>query len=404
MEPTPVKLKKTTTMHSILARFNFFTTLLAVTLAWLAILFSGMTALKSYADQNLKMAAQLATYGAEPGLVFEDAEAARQGVLPLLQQSGVSHLRIIQADGSTLVDEFSDTEDPSPFLTRMFMPDPFETSVHHNGVEIGRVVVWGDATALLSFARLGLLAGLGCLAITVFGTFFLRRRFNQELAKPLRAIATVAHDVRLHRRFDQRVSPVGVAELDRLGGDINALLDELEGWQGKMQNEHAALAHRPSHDPLTGLANRAEFDEAIAQRLIAAEASAQRLALIFIDADNFKEANDSYRHSAGDLVLQQIAARVTACLRPTDFAARLGGDEFVIILDPILSESEAAAFCRQLRHQVSQPMTLEQGETYRPAISVGLALYPDAGQSSRELLTAADAAMYADKFSNKALR
>src|SRR3546814_9587904 len=81
--------------------------------------------------------------------------------------------------------------------------------------------------------RIGMLAGLTCLLITALGTIMLARRFEYELVKPLNDIATVAHDVRLHRRFDKRVEPLGIAELDRLGGDINALLDELAGWRSE---------------------------------------------------------------------------------------------------------------------------------------------------------------------------
>src|SRR3546814_15607090 len=95
----------------------------------------------------------------------------------------------------------------------------------------------------------------------------LARRFEYEVVKPLNDIATVAHDVRLHRRFDKRVEPLGIAELDRLGGDINALLDELAGWQGSMESERALLAHRASHDPLTAMPNRAAFDDPLARRI-----------------------------------------------------------------------------------------------------------------------------------------
>src|SRR3546814_18543730 len=89
--------------------------------------------------------------------------------------------------------------------------------------------------------RIGMLAGLTCLLITALGTIMLARRFEYELVKPLNDIATVAHDVRLHRRFDKRVEPLGIAELDRLGGDINALLDDLAGWPGSMESERAQL-------------------------------------------------------------------------------------------------------------------------------------------------------------------
>src|SRR3546814_13287893 len=101
-----------------------------------------------------------------------------------------------------------------------------------------------------------------------------------------RLFRSVAHDVRLHRRFDKRVQPLGIAELDRLGGDVNALLDELQGWQGHMENDHAMLAHRASHDPLTAMPNRAAFDEQLARRIDAAAARGGRFARLFIDADN----------------------------------------------------------------------------------------------------------------------
>jgi diguanylate cyclase (GGDEF)-like protein len=392
-----------TTLHSILARFNFFTTLLAVTLAWLAILLAGMTALKSYAAQNLDMAAQLASYGAEPGLVFDDAEAAREAILPLLHKDGIARIHIGLLSGAAFVDEASANRDPSPMLTQMFVPEPANVSIYHNGLKIGRVMVWGNASALLGFARLGFLAGLGCLAISVLGTLILRRRFDQELAQPLRAIATVAHDVRLHRRFDQRVAPVGVAELDRLGGDINALLEELQGWQGHMEHEHAALAHSATHDTLTGLPNRAAFDQRFASRIAAGRQSDSRFAMLFIDADNFKQANDIYGHAAGDQVLMLLAQRIKACLREGDFAARFGGDEFVIILDPVRNAAQARQVGDALRDCVAQPMSLNGRDDYSASISVGVAVFPEDGATATELLTAADAAMYADKFRHRAI-
>src|SRR3546814_11516336 len=115
-----------------------------------------------------------------------------------------------------------------------------------------------------------------------------------------RLFRSVAHDVRLHRRFDKRVQPLGIAELDRLGGDVNALLDELQGWQGHMENEHAMLAHRASHVPLTAMPNRAAFAEQPARRIDAAVARSSRLSLRFITADNFKPVKDNFGPAQGD--------------------------------------------------------------------------------------------------------
>lgn len=254
--------------------------------------------------------------------------------------------------------------------------------------------MWGDSSTLTHYVRLGLLAGLACLLITAIGTVILARRFEYELVKPLGEIATVAHDVRLHRRFDKRVQGLGIAELDRLGGDINALLDELQGWQGHMESEKALLAHRASHDPLTALPNRAAFDEALAARLAA---GAARFALLFIDADNFKAVNDGFGHAAGDAVLVALSQRIKALLHPGDFAARIGGDEFVMIVDPAGHDAQPDSLAERLRAAIADPITLPGGDSYRLSVSIGVAVHPADGTDPTALLTAADAAMYADK-------
>src|SRR3546814_11929519 len=99
-------------------------------------------------------------------------------------------------------------------LSRIFFPRPFAVTVERNGSAIGTIEVWGDSSTLIDYVRLGLLAGLTCLLITAFGTIFLARRFEYELVKPLNEIATVAPDVRLHRRLDKRVQPLGIPRSD----------------------------------------------------------------------------------------------------------------------------------------------------------------------------------------------
>ena len=207
--------------------------------------------------------------------------------------------------------------------------------------------------------------------------------------------------MRLHRRFDKRVQPLGISELDRLGGDINALLDEVQGWQGHMESEHAMLAHRASHDPLTAMPNRAAFDEQLALRIEAAAGRSGRFALLFIDADNFKAANDNFGHAAGDAVLVALSARIKETLRKGDFAARIGGDEFIVIIDPLDNETRAESLVNRIRGSVAEPVSLPGGETYRAAVSVGVAIFPDNGSNATTLLTAADAAMYADKMTSR---
>ena len=390
-----------TTLQKLLSRFHFGITLFAVALSGMTILLAGITTLRSYADRNIELAAKLGAYGAEPALVFNDRQAAQEGLEPLMHIPGIARLRLLDDHDRPLYQWASPIGDPSPLLTRLFFPHPIAATVERNGSVIGRVEVWGDSSTLIDYVRIGALAGLGCLLVTALGTILLARRFEYELVKPLGEIATVAHDVRLHRRFDKRVQPLGIAELDRLGGDINALLDELQGWQGTMESEKAVLAHRASHDMLTALPNRAAFDEQLRHRIQTAEAKGQRFALLFIDADNFKAANDNHGHAAGDAVLVALSERIKDTLRKGDFAARIGGDEFIVIIDPLDEAIGPETLAERIRASALQPIGLPGGAQYRLGLSVGAAVYPDDGTDARSLLTVADAAMYADKLTHR---
>ncbi len=390
-----------TTLQKLLSRFHFGITLFAVALSGLTILLAGVTALRGYADRNLELAAQLGAYGVEPALVFKDPQAAREGLAALTHMPGIAHLRVLDDRDRLLTEWRSPESDPAPLLTRIFFPEPFVLPVRRNGSRIGTVEIWGDSSTLIDYVRIGLLAGLTCLMITALGTIMLARRFEYELVKPLNEIATVAHDVRLHRRFDKRVQGLGIAELDRLGSDINALLDELEGWRGHMEDERAMLAHQASHDTLTALPNRAAFDEQLAARMKRAAQGGTGFALLFIDADNFKAANDGFGHAAGDAVLVALSDRIKSALRKDDFAARIGGDEFVVIVEPVEARSDADDLADRIRTAVADPIDLPGGESYRAAISIGVAVYPDDGDDGQALLTAADAAMYANKLSHR---
>ncbi|MGB6184019.1 MAG: diguanylate cyclase [Sphingopyxis granuli] len=366
-----------TTLQKLLSRFHFGVTLFAVALSGLTILLAGVAALRGYADRNLELAAQLGAYGVEPALVFNDPEAAREGLDPLTHIPGIARLLVLDDRGRPLTEWTSPHADPAPLLTDLFFGKPSTMTVRRNGSAIGTIEVWGDSSTLTAYVRIGLLAGLGCLLVTALGTIILARR------------------------FDKRVQPLGIAELDRLGGDINALLDELQGWQGHMESEHRMLAHRASHDPLTAMPNRAAFDEQLAQRIGKAGADGTRFALLFVDADNFKLANDSFGHAAGDALLVALSERIKATLRPGDFAARIGGDEFIVLVDPLDPATDPETLAGPIRTGMADPVVLPGGDTYRLAVSIGVAAFPTDGADPAALLTAADAAMYAEKLAKR---
>ena len=163
-----------------------------------------------------------------------------------------------------------------------------------------------------------------------------------------------------------------------------------------LQRAETELRHLAHHDPLTGLANRLLFQDRLTQSLERAQRLGERFALLFFDLDGFKTINDTLGHSSGDLLLQNVAARLRESLRRADTVARLGGDEFVVLLDGVALPEDGARIARKHLDALNQPIELA-GERVTVSASVGLSLYPDDGVDAATLLKAADTAMYQAK-------
>ena len=148
-----------------------------------------------------------------------------------------------------------------------------------------------------------------------------------------------------------------------------------------------------NYDPLTGLANRYMFNATFTRSLQSARRKNEKLALLFIDLDHFKQVNDLLGHEAGDRLLIEVANRIQGSIRETDTAARLAGDEFVVILENIqaLTDAEQVALkiLSALSNQASPPDSLS-----RISASIGISVFPDHGNDSETLLRSADRAMY----------
>ncbi len=224
----------------------------------------------------------------------------------------------------------------------------------------------------------------------------LSRRMLVGIVSSLDDIANVAHAVRRDRTFGLRVPSAPIAELHELSNDFNGLLDELEAWQAHLKQENDSLAHRATHDSLTGLPNRAFFEGRLSRALGDIESPA-KLAVLFIDGDRFKEVNDSYGHAAGDAVLTTIAGRIRAQLRETDLVARLGGDEFAVLLAPVHGTEDVLQIADNIIDCMTQPVILPNDETVITSLSIGIALYPDHASTPQGLLHEADDAMYQAK-------
>ena len=160
------------------------------------------------------------------------------------------------------------------------------------------------------------------------------------------------------------------------------------------------LINLTNHDALTGLPNRVFLGTALELAVKDCERHHRQLAVIFLDIDNFKDINDGLGHSAGDHLLTTTARRITELLRAEDVMARFGGDEFVVLLQEIEGRGQVASVARRILRSVNDSIVIE-GQSTRPTVSIGIAVYPDDGDTTEEIFRNADAAMHAVKRKEK---
>lgn len=169
-------------------------------------------------------------------------------------------------------------------------------------------------------------------------------------------------------------------------GIVLTLLEEEIG-----HTEHLAL-----HDPLTGLPNRRLLEDRLTKAVERAERNEGRVAVLLIDLDGFKQINDTYGHSVGDEVLRVVATRLQMRIRKADTIARAGGDEFLVVVSDLLHPQGANILAGKLMADLNEPILMGE-TTLRARASIGVAIYPEDGQTSETLFANADASMYEQK-------
>ena len=199
----------------------------------------------------------------------------------------------------------------------------------------------------------------------------------------------------------------GSAEIDELAESFNTMADRIARGEADLLAQQAELErhvaertqqlhHLAHHDPLTQLPNRRQLADRLAGALTRARQTGRRVALLFVDMDNFKSLNDTLGHNYGDRVLQGIAQRLQAAAGPNSLVARLGGDEFTLLIEELRTVEEVERRAGALVATLQQPLTIE-GRALATTASVGASLFPDHADDPEGLLRAADVALFRAK-------
>ncbi|MGE8382402.1 MAG: diguanylate cyclase domain-containing protein [Pseudomonas putida] len=389
------------TLRSVLGRGHLSVALLAVGLAGISLTLLGVLALRVYANHNLHLIARSINYTVEAAVVFDDSAAANESLALIASKEEVAEAKVFNGEGELLAHwQRADTGMLAKLEVQVataLLDEPINLPILHQQQQVGHIELVGQGRSLLLFLLSGLAGILFCTILSALAAQYLSRRLLNDITRPLRGLASVAHAARRERSFDRRVPEAPIAELNELGNDFNALLDELEVWHSHLQNENQTLAHQASHDSLTGLPNRAFFEGRLSRSVRNAARQQDHMALLFLDSDQFKQINDTLGHAVGDEVLISVADRVRAQLREHDLVARLGGDEFAVLLTPLQSREDAELIAEKIVASMKLPVQLDSGRSIATSLSVGIAYYPDDGADPASLLNAADAAMYQAK-------
>ncbi len=254
-------------------------------------------------------------------------------------------------------------------------------------------------SATIQSQRDAILRSLVILLAGLSVSLYLAWRIGRQITRPILALThTVSRIGEGH--LDERVAQTGEAELGMLQRGINHMAAHLQAMQDQMQEKidqaTARLVYQASHDALTGLINRREFEQRLDRTLLSALQQGREHALCYMDLDQFKVINDSCGHAAGDELLRQLALLLKGNLRERDTLARLGGDEFALLLENC-SIQDALEVADTFRAEVQRFRFKWGDRIFAVGMSVGMvAINRDSGTAA-SLLSAADAACYVAK-------
>lgn len=347
---TAVVTRELPTLRQAFQRVHLVIIVVSLLFSGLSLSVLSMYVLRSYAENNIQLAATSISVSARTAVLQNDAVMAESILREMGSCTDFSAGRIERADGQLLASWHTPgralQHGVEGMVARWLFPEAVSAPVMHRDREIGRVWIRGDASRVLHYLGQTLLWLGATLLITV--------------------ILVVYLSYRLHNGIVQ--------------------------WQRHLKHENDALTHQALHDGLTGLPNRKAFDRQL-QTLFDDPQSRHRVSVMYIDGDRFKQVNDRYGHAAGDHVLAVTAQRLRERLRQNDLVARLGGDEFVVLLSGIDSEEQVAQVACDIIAVMKPPIVLPEGIRVVQSLSVGIALAKN-HSSPQALIAQADAAMY----------
>lgn len=264
------------------------------------------------------------------------------------------------------------------------------------GEELGVVVFKISTGPFYLGVRIFVYWALLFILLSMALSYFLANRLQAYISRPILDLEAATKQVCREENYNFRVLVKTQDEVGSLGLSFNQMLEAMEQRLIERNNAIKEMHILANYDSLTRLPNRALCLDRLSQSIAKEGRQNNKVALMFIDLDNFKDVNDFLGHSTGDMLLIKVSENISGALRQGDTLARLGGDEFVVILTDFDSKTDLANIAQKCIAAVAQEFKV-MGNIITASASIGIAVFPDDADSSEELMKVADSAMYQAK-------
>tara|TARA_R110001583_G_scaffold17770_4_gene71747 strand:- start:2854 stop:4947 length:2094 start_codon:yes stop_codon:yes gene_type:complete len=335
-------------------------------------------------------------------LIFQDEVSAREQIKPLLGQRNIVSASVEDANGKTFINIFSEKENETQIFAELMV---IKTPLKMQGIDYGILTIKADYSlveeSLLFFSTFL----LGILLLILLLSFILSLFLRKSLIYPLTHLAAVAERVTKTNNYNLRSQVLSTDEVGNLASCFNLMLETIEQRDHLLEDKvlqrtnalniaNSQLTKQAFSDSLSDLPNRRYILDKLSQLIH--HSNKTSFAVLGFDLDGFKEINDTMGHDYGDLLLIAVSKGIVTVLSDSAILARLGGDEFIVIVENFATRKVIEQIAIEINRHLAKGFMIKGKHVY-VTTSIGIAIYPDDGETVENIVKCADLAMYKSK-------
>ncbi len=384
---------------------SIFITTIIILFLGAVFLITEYTRYKAEIESDLKNNSRIIAENISGALIFEDLTTANEILNTLKAKSNIIYAAVFNKENQLFtaykVDkDYNFVYDQSDTIYWENNSVLIRTPVLQKGENLGNILLVYTQNEFKNYIDFLMILTFGSILISIFIANLLFRKIHHLMIKPLLYLTDAMQKVTHEKDFNIEIKNESPDEIGILSRGFNKMISQIKEDLDHRTTVEDELKNLAMFDQLTKLPNRHYFHEHLESTIKRHERKKEHFALLFLDLDGFKNINDTLGHDYGDLLLQEIASRLSGCIRESDFVARLGGDEFTIVLENVEKVEDIEHIADQIIYAISKEIDLDGTKAYVSG-SIGISRYLIDSDCANLLMQYADLAMYHAKENGK---